>query len=129
METFLTTQPIYLQIMHLIKQKIATASLMPGQMLQPVRELAMELKVNPNTVQRALSELEREGLLRSERTTGRYVTDDRERITQLHADLFSEATDIFIEKVHQLKIKDDVVITTVKSRLKGINYDRDQKPD
>lgn len=123
MESFLTTQPIYLQIIEMIKRQIATAVLQPGQPLQPVRELALELQVNPNTVQRALSELEREGYVRSERTIGRYVTDDTALITDLHTSLFSEATDHYLASVRQLHVSDDDVITTVSRRLKGTTHD------
>ncbi len=123
MESFLTTQPIYLQIIEMIKRQIATAVLQPGQPLQPVRELALELQVNPNTVQRALSELEREGYVRSERTIGRYVTDDTALITDLHTSLFNEATDHYLASVRQLHVSDDDVITTVSRRLKGTTHD------
>jgi DNA-binding transcriptional regulator YhcF (GntR family) len=123
MESFLNTQPIYLQIIDMIKRKIATAALQPGQPFQPVRELAMELKVNPNTVQRALSELEREGYVRSERTIGRYVTNDQALIAELHTILFKEATDHYLAVVKQLNVKDDEVIATVKHRLKGVHHD------
>lgn len=123
MESFLTTQPIYLQIIDLFKQKIATAALHPGQPLQPVRELALELRVNPNTVQRALSELEREGYVRSERTIGRYVTEDTALIAQLHTRLFNEATDRYLVSVRQLNVSDEEVMTTVKDRLKGVVND------
>ena len=55
--------PIYLQIISLLKMKIAAGELPPGSQVQPVRELAMEAGVNPNTMQRALTQLEQEGLL------------------------------------------------------------------
>ncbi len=121
MELFQNTQPIYTQIMDLIKKQIATAVLMPGQLLEPVREMAMTYKVNPNTVQRALSELEREGLLHSERTSGRFVTKDTALIQALHQSLFEEATTIFIKAVYSLQIDSETVLTTVKNRMKGDN--------
>ena len=121
METFQNTQPIYIQIMDLIKKKIATHQLNPGQLLEPVRELAMTYQVNPNTVQRALSELEREGLVHSERTAGRFVTEDVTLIDALHQSLFDEATTLYIDSVNALNMDSDTVITTVKDRLKGEN--------
>ena len=121
MEAFQNTQPIYIQIMEMFKKKIATSELNPGQLLDPVRELAMTYQVNPNTVQRALSELEREGLVYSERTTGRYVTQDMALIQSLHQSLFNEATDCFIEAVKTLRIDSDTAIKTVTDRLKGEN--------
>lgn len=121
METFQNTQPIYIQIMDLIKKQIATSVLNPGQLLDPVRELAMTYQVNPNTVQRALSELEREGLLHSERTAGRFVTEDVTLIQALHQTLFDDATNIYIDSVKTLHIDSNTVINTVTDRLKGEN--------
>lgn len=72
--------PLYQQIMDGIKQRIATGDWAPGQKLPSVRELAVEAGVNPNTMQKALAELEREGLLYAKRTAGRFVAE-REEIT------------------------------------------------
>jgi len=121
MDLFQNTTPIYIQIMALLKKQIATQVLSPGQLLDPVREMAMTYQVNPNTVQRALSELEREGLLRSERTAGRFVTEDVALIQALHQTLFNDATTVYIEAVTALHIDKDSVITAVKDRLKGEN--------
>ncbi|MTD38039.1 GntR family transcriptional regulator [Erwinia sp. CPCC 100877] len=80
---FLTDRPIYLQIMDFIIQQIVSGVLHPGMKIKPVRELAVELATNPNTVQRALQELEREEILFSKRGLGRFVTEDSEKINQL----------------------------------------------
>lgn len=68
--------PIYTQIMNKIKLRILSGQWAAGERIPAVRELAVEFGVNPNTMQRSLSELERDGLLFSERTTGRYITRD-----------------------------------------------------
>ncbi len=68
--------PIYLQIMTQFKEQIAAGTLKAGDKLDSVRELALEAGVNPNTMQKALSELEREGYVFSQRTSGRYVADN-----------------------------------------------------
>ncbi|MCI8338103.1 MAG: GntR family transcriptional regulator [Lachnospiraceae bacterium] len=73
--------PLYQQIMDGIKQRIATGDWVPGQKLPSVRELAVEAGVNPNTMQKALAELEREGLLYAKRTAGRFVAE-RDEITE-----------------------------------------------
>lgn len=70
---FNNDSPIYLQIMDEIKFRIAQGKLKSGDQVPPVRELAMKAGVNPNTMQKALAELEREGVLYSQRTSGRYV--------------------------------------------------------
>ena len=74
--------PIYLQIAYRVKLKIASKELSMGQQLLPVREFAQEAGVNPNTVQRAFQELEKEGLVYSARTSGRFVTEDEKLIDQ-----------------------------------------------
>lgn len=74
---FTGNKPVYQQIMEHIRGAILVGAYPPGARIPPVRDLAEEAKVNPNTMQRALTELEREGLLISCGTMGRFVTDDR----------------------------------------------------
>ena len=73
---FVGDRPVYQQIMALIRGGILTGELSPGQKIHSVRDLAAQAQVNPNTVQRALTELEREGLLVSGGTSGRRVTEE-----------------------------------------------------
>ena len=80
--TFDEKSPIYLQIAYRVKLKIASKELSMGQQLLPVREFAQEAGVNPNTVQRAFQELEKEGLVYSARNSGRFVTEDEKLIDQ-----------------------------------------------
>ena len=80
--TFDEKSPIYLQIAYRVKLKIASKELSMGQQLLPVREFAQEAGVNPNTVQRAFKKLEKEGLVYSARTSGRFVTEDEKIIDQ-----------------------------------------------
>ena len=68
--------PIYTQLVDQIKLGIVSGEWIPGQRVPAVRELAVEAGVNPNTMQRALQELERQGLMFSQRTSGRFVTED-----------------------------------------------------
>ena len=70
------SRPIYQQIIEKVETEIASGRYQPGQQLPSVRELALEAGVNPNTMQRALSELERGGLVTSRRTSGRFITED-----------------------------------------------------
>ena len=72
---FNNESPIYLQIVEIIKTQIAQGVLKPGDQVPAVRELAVTAGVNPNTMQKALAELEREGVLYSQRTAGRFVAD------------------------------------------------------
>lgn len=74
---FNNESPIYLQIVEIIKTQIAQGVLKPGDQVPAVRELAVTAGVNPNTMQKALAELEREGVLYSQRTAGRFVAEPK----------------------------------------------------
>ena len=76
-------RPIYLQLMERIQRDIIAGVYQPGDKLPSVRDLALEAAVNPNTMQKALSELERSGLVYSQRTSGRFITEDTEMLTQM----------------------------------------------
>lgn len=84
---FQSNTPIYLQLIDLVKLQIISGQLQPGDKLPSVRELAMTYGVNPNTMQKALSELEWEKLVYTVRTTGRYVTEDAALIQKLRKEL------------------------------------------
>lgn len=94
--------PIYTQIVDGFKRIIFSGALAPGEKVPPVRELALELGVNPNTLQRAMSELEREGLLYTERTAGRFVTNDARLIATLREELITEVVKGFLEEITAL---------------------------
>ncbi len=86
---------IYLQLSKKIKADIAKGDLKMGERIKSVRDLALDAGVNPNTMQRALSKLESEGILYSERTTGRFVTTDEKVIHKLKEDmLFNIYTEV-----------------------------------
>ena len=74
------SRPIWLQLWEQLARRVATGVYPPGSRLPPVRELAAEAGVNPNTMQRALAQLEQAGLCRADRTAGRLVTEDRAAI-------------------------------------------------
>ncbi len=94
--------PIYLQIMEQIKTQIAIGELKPGQKMPAVRELAVEAGVNPNTMQKALSELEREGLLYSERTSGRFVSENIKQTTTMQQELAKQYMEGFTDNMGKL---------------------------
>ena len=79
--------PIYLQIIGQIKRQIVSGELAPGSRIPAVRDLAKEAGVNPNTMQRALTQLEQEGLLYTQRTSGRFVTQEEEIMKQTRMQL------------------------------------------
>lgn len=94
--------PIYMQIMQKVREAIASGELAPGARVASVRELAGAFAVNPNTMQRALNELEREGLLISERTSGRFVTKDTTQIDAMRRQLAEEAAARFRREMQTL---------------------------
>jgi len=97
--SFTPDRPIYLQLQELIKLSIVSGMYPPGDKMPAVRDLALEAAVNPNTVQRALTELEREGLVFSQRTSGRFVTEDISVIEKTKNELAMELVDSFLEKM------------------------------
>lgn len=97
-----TAVPIYLQIIERIEQKLLTGEWRAGERVPAVRDLAAEFGVNPNTMQRALAELERSGLVYSERTAGRFVTPDEQRIRQLREEKSGEAVREFLRRMAQM---------------------------
>ena len=99
---FDTSSPIWVQLVEEFSRRIVTGQWAAGQKMPGVRELATDLGVNPNTAQRALAELERLELCRSERTTGRFVTTDASRIDEVRADLATDAADEFLRRVRGL---------------------------
>lgn len=114
---FSSNVPIYLQIMDEIKLKIVSGSWEAGQRLQSVRELAVEFSVNPNTMQRALSELERDGLLYTERTSGRYVSQDQKMISKARNEMAEEYTENYFNSMTKLGYKEKDIINIVSSKL------------
>lgn len=108
--------PIYRQLMQLFRILIVSGAWPPGEKIPAVRDLAIQYSVNPNTVQRSLAELEREGLLYSERTAGRFVADDMEKIELTRSRLADEKIDGFIGEMHQLGYGEDKLIRLLKQK-------------
>lgn len=96
------SMPIWLQLVREFTRRIVTGAWPSGEKIPGVRELALELRVNPNTVQRALAELDREGLSRSERTTGRFVTDEASVVASAREGLAAEAATAYVRSAQGL---------------------------
>lgn len=92
-------RPIWVQLVVEFRRRISTGQWAPGSRIPSVRELALEVGVNPNTVQRALGELDRESLTLTERTAGRFVTRDRDAIEAAREALAAATTDTYIDSV------------------------------
>lgn len=110
--------PIYIQLVEMIKTDIVSGKYQPGDKLPAVRDMAMELGVNPNTVQRAFGELEREDLVKSDRTNGRYVTDDKKKIRELLKVLSEKYIDELFEKLNSLGMSDGQIVKMINNERK-----------
>ena len=108
--------PIYMQIMGRVKEAIASGELKAGERIASVREMAAEFEVNPNTMQRALNELEREDLLVSERTAGRYVTRNETMIDRLKQETAEAAADRFRKEMAALGFSEEEMFLFFRQR-------------
>lgn len=111
-------RPIYQQLVEQITMQVVSGVLQPGNKVMPVRELATEAGVNPNTMQRALAELEREGLLYSNRTSGRYVTEDAELITNIREELATDRIREFLNAMTQLGFNETETVSLIEKLKK-----------
>lgn len=116
---FNATIPIYIQIMNLVKRDIATGKLKEGEKLPSVREMSENIKVNPNTVQRAYQELERENITFTQRGMGTFVVEDKNKIKILKNELSQEVIAAFINGMRNIGFSDEEMITILKDYIKG----------
>ena len=121
---FSNDAPIYAQLIEQIKVGIVTDQFPRGERLPSVRDLATEAGVNPNTMQRALAELERDGLVYSQRTTGRFVTEDQAMIEQAKRGLAERHIQTFLEAMNGLGFRKEEIITLLQQEKgKGTKED------
>ena len=99
--------PIYTQLVDAIKFSIVSGELLPGARMSTVRDLALEAGVNPNTMQRALQQLEREGLVFSQRSSGRFVTEDVSVIDRARSALAAEYVRRYRDSMASLGFSED----------------------
>lgn len=107
-------RPIYAQILEVIQIRIISGQYKPGGKIPSVRELAAEAGVNPNTMQKALAELERSGLVMAQRTSGRIVTEDMEMISKTRNMLAQEQVREFIGKMKELGFNKEEIMRLLK---------------
>ena len=107
--------PIYAQLMDTLKRRIITGRYLLGEKLPSVRELAAEAGINPNTVQRAFSELEREGLIYTQRATGKYVTENADEIKSARQALAKTQVAEFLSNMQSLGYSVGDVIVLLQS--------------
>ena len=100
-------RPIYIQLVEIIRTEIVSGKLKKGQKIPSVRELALMMKVNPNTMQKALGELENQKLLYTERTNGKYVTEGKKLIEKVKKELAKEKINNYITSMKSIGIDFD----------------------
>jgi len=110
--------PIYLQIMEMIKKDVVSKKLREGDKLPSVRELAGNLKVNPNTLQRAYQELEREGITFTQRGMGTFITEDEGVINNLKKEMAHSVIVSFIEGMKELGFSSSEIIDIISEQVK-----------
>ena len=112
-------RPIFVQIIERIQIDIVSGKYHAGDKLPSVRDLAAEAAVNPNTMQKALSELERTGLVYAQRTSGRFITEDTKMIEELKKSLAREKISEFFESMQSLGFAQDEKISMMKEVGEG----------
>lgn len=110
-------RPIFLQIVEIIQLDIISGKYSPGDKLPSVRDLAFEASVNPNTMQKALSELERSGLVYSQRTSGRFITEEVAMIEELKSALAQNKIREFLKSMQKLGFKNEETIALMQKSL------------
>jgi len=115
---FNSEQPIYQQIMDLIKARIISGELEAGQKIEAVREMALNLKTNPNTVQRALGELEREGILFSKRGLGRFVSENKEKILEVKNLQIKQVILQFLQRMEEYGFSSEETVSYLNKVIK-----------
>lgn len=111
---FSNNAPIYSQLIEQVQIGIVTGAFPPGERLPSVRDLATEAGVNPNTMQRALMELERDGLVYSQRTAGRFVTEDRGLIESVKRGLAQRHIRAFLAAMEPLGYRREEILTLLR---------------
>ena len=113
---FSNSAPIYTQLIEKIKMAIVSGAFPAGERLPSVRELAAETGVNPNTMQRAMTELERDGLVHSQRTAGRLVTEDGEVIAAARRQLAERHLETFLAAMEGLGYEQQEIEALLRQR-------------
>ena len=109
--------PIYVQIVDLIKRQIVTSELKEGDKLPSVRDIATELKVNPNTIQRSYQELERENLVFTQRGMGTFITEDKDIIDELKKNMAANIITDFISNMKAIGYKPEDILELINKKL------------
>ena len=112
---FENNSPIYVQLVNMIKISIISGELKPSERLPSVREFALKMRVNPNTMQKALGELEEAGLIYTERTNGKFVTEDTALINKLKQEYAKSLTNRFFAEMGKIGMDKEYTLKYIES--------------
>jgi len=107
-------RPIYTQLLEQIQIRIVTGVYPPGSQMKSVRELAADAAVNPNTMQKALAELERQGLVFTKRTAGRFITGELEAIETCREAMVSTLAEDFCRQMRRFGLSEEEILKTIQ---------------
>ena len=114
-------KPVYIQLVEQLKSKIISGEIKPGQKIDSVRSLAEDAQVNPNTMQKALTELERHELVFTKRTSGRFVTDNEGKIKSMREEVANEEIKNLKTNLERLGFTKEEIINLVIYNIKEDN--------
>ncbi|ULO05461.1 GntR family transcriptional regulator [Paenibacillus sp. 19GGS1-52] len=117
MDEFNASKPIYLQLADRISRQIVSKELKAGEKLPSVRDMGIKYSVNPNTIQRTYSELEREGILETKRGQGTFVTEHEERLVQQRNQLQHEQIQLFVQVMQEMGYSSQEIIAGLNDYL------------
>ncbi|WP_031421050.1 GntR family transcriptional regulator [Exiguobacterium sp. NG55] len=120
---FNTRAPVYLQVVDYFKKKMALGELRAGDEMPSRRELANDLKINPNTVQKAFKEMEDQQLITTERNRPSRVTTDDVILKHIRSEIVDDAVAIFVEAIQELDVSVDELVEKIKRQYKEGMYD------
>ncbi|RKQ33219.1 GntR family transcriptional regulator [Oceanobacillus halophilus] len=127
--TFNKRDPVYVQVVRHFKEQIATGNLEPGQEIPSRRELANQLKINPNTAQRAYKEMEEAGLIFTQGNSPSKITRDENIISSVREELILEAVEDFVSAIRPIKVPIEEVVGILKEKYNDDVFERRDKND
>ena len=116
---FTSTAPVFMQIIDRVQTDIISGKLCPGDKLISVRELAQQAGVNPNTMQRALLQLEQAGMIYTKRGSGRFITEDEQKLLDVKAEVITSRIKEFVLSLSELGLENNQIIQLLNKYLKG----------
>ena len=112
--SFDSDKAVYLQVAERVRKWVITGKYRPGEQIPPVRQIALDAAVNPNTVQHAFAQLESEGLIESHGTLGRFVTENPEKILEAKREEAKKLISVFVDGALELSISEEEIYKLVK---------------